>query len=126
MLQSFIRYKSAAFPIIGITIVLIIVLWNVVPSEMSPLEDRSQITVRTSGPEGATYEFLRDYNDEISQIADRVVPERESNIVISRSGFGMIRIILPDIDKRERNQMQIADSLTKNLRHMTEARALIS
>jgi multidrug efflux pump len=125
MLQSFIRHKSAAFPIIGVTVVLIIVLWNVIPSEMSPLEDRSQITIRTSGPEGATYEFLRDYNDEISQIADRVVPERESNIVISRSGFGMIRIILPDIDKRERNQMQIADSLTKNLRHMTEARAFV-
>lgn len=124
-LQSFIRHKSAAFPIIGVTVVLIIVLWNVVPSEMSPLEDRSQITIRTSGPEGSTYEFLRDYNDEISQIADKVVPERASNIVISRSGFGMIRIILPDIDKRERSQMEIADSLTKSLRNMTEARAFV-
>ena len=32
---------------------------------MAPLEDRSQVTVNTTAVEGATYEFMLDYMDQI-------------------------------------------------------------
>ena len=41
-------------------------LWNAIPSEMAPLEDRSRITIRTTGPEGVTYEYMRDYAEDIT------------------------------------------------------------
>ncbi|MDO9634073.1 MAG: efflux RND transporter permease subunit [Paludibacter sp.] len=124
-LNYFLRYKWLALLIIGGAFVLIVSLWIVIPDEMAPMEDRSQITVRTSAPEGATYEFVRDYTEKISQIVDSVAPERESNISISRSTFGMVRILLPDIDKRLRSQSEIADELSKAVRKESEARAFV-
>ena len=124
-LNYFLRYKWMALLIIGGAFVLIVSLWMVIPDEMAPMEDRSQLTVRTSAPEGATYEFVRDYTEKISEIVDRVAPERESNISISRSTFGMVRILLPDIDKRNRSQSEIADELSKAVRKESEARAFV-
>ncbi|GBU07320.1 multidrug efflux system subunit B [Bacteroidales bacterium] len=121
----FLKYKIICFPIIALTLVLIFLLVSNIPSEMAPLEDRSQISIRTSVPEGATFEFSRNYSDKISEIVDAKVPERISNILIVRSGWGMIRLILPDINQRQRSQMEIADELSKVLRKETEARAFV-
>ncbi|MBP1677970.1 MAG: multidrug efflux rane fusion protein [Bacteroidetes bacterium] len=124
-LETFLKRKVLVFPVVGLTLVLIVVLWNLVPAEMAPLEDRSQVSIRTSAPEGATFEFVRDYNMRISDIVDSVAPERISNINISRSGMGMVRVVLPDIKDRKRSQMQIADSLSKALKRENEARAFV-
>ncbi len=124
-LAGFLKRKSMVFPIIGVTLILIFVLWNAIPAEMAPLEDRSQISIRTSTPEGATFEFSRDYNTRVSDIADSIVPERISNLNISRSGMGLIKVILPDIQDRSRSQMEIADSLSKALKNENEARAFV-
>ena len=125
MLKSFIGRKWLVIPIIVVTIGLIFLFWNIIPAEMAPLEDRSQVIIRTSAPEGATYEFVRDYTGKISGIADSVAPERESNITISRGGFGMVRLTLPDIKERKRSQMEIADELTGAVRPETEARSFV-
>ena len=125
MLKSFIGRKWLVIPIIVVTIGLIFLFWNIIPAEMAPLEDRSQVMIRTSAPEGATYEFVRDYTSKISEIADSVAPERESNITISRGGFGMVRLTLPDIKERKRSQMEIADELTGAVRPETEARSFV-
>lgn len=124
-LQSFLNKKWIALIIVGFATGLIVLLWSTLPDEMAPLEDRSQVTVRTSAPEGATYEFVRDYTENIALIADSLIPELESNISISRSTFGMLRILLPDMTDRERSQMEIADQLSAALRKETKARAFV-
>ena len=124
-LHSFLNVKWLVFPIVIISGVLIAVLWNTLPEEMAPLEDRSQITIRSSAPEGATYEFIRDYTDKVSSIADSVAYEMESNITMTRGGWGMVRLVLPDMKERERSQMEIADELTKAVRNETAARAFV-
>lgn len=124
-LRAFLRNKWLVIPVIAISALFIVILWNRIPAEMAPLEDRSVVMVRSSAPEGATFEFVRDYTDRISQIADSVAPERESNINITRNGFGMIRLILPDMHERDRSQMEIADALTLAVRNETAARAFV-
>ncbi len=124
-LQGFLRYKWVSLVIVLFTVGIIISLWITIPDEMAPLEDRSQVTVRTSAPEGATYEFVRDYTERISQIVDSVVPEVESNISISRSTFGMVRVLLPDMQNRERSQMEISDAISAAVRRETAARAFV-
>ncbi len=124
-LKSFLHHRWLIYPLTGAALILIIVLWNVIPAEMAPLEDRSQITIRTSTPEGATYEFTRDYTENISRIADSVAWESESNIMMIRSSFGMVRIVLPDMKERERSQMEIADALSAAVRNQTAARAFL-
>lgn len=124
-LNSFLKNKKLVFPIVGVTMALIVVLMNVVDSEMAPLEDRSQVTIRTSAPEGATFEFLRDYTGRVSEIVDSVVPERISNININRNGMGMVRLILPDIKNREKGQNEIAENISKAIKKETEARSFV-
>lgn len=124
-LNRFMKRRWIAPTVVLLSFVLIVVLWKTIPEEMAPLEDRSQVMVRTSAPEGATYEFVRDYTDRISDIIDSIAPERESNISIVRSGFGMVRIILPDLSSRGYSQMDVADKLGGAVRKETEARAFV-
>jgi multidrug efflux pump len=104
---------------------LIVILWKTIPSELAPLEDRSQVTVRTTAPEGATFEYVRDYTSKISYIVDSVVSERESNITRVSGSSGNINVILPDIKERERSQMEIADALSDAVRNETEGRSFV-
>ncbi|MFY9118680.1 MAG: efflux RND transporter permease subunit [Dysgonamonadaceae bacterium] len=125
LLQAFLRHKSAVFPIIAVMALLIVILWKTIPSELAPLEDRSQVTVRTTAPEGATFEYVRDYTSKISYIVDSVVPERESNITRVSGSSGNINVILPDIKERKRSQMEIADALSDAVRNETEGRSFV-
>ena len=89
------------------------------------MEDRSMVTVNLRGPEGATFEFIRDYADRIEFLADSVAYERKANIVRSWGGGGFINIILPDISDRPRTQMEIADNLSAVVRKETKARSFV-
>ncbi len=124
-LRGFLKRKWLIIPIIVASLVLIGVFWAAIPAEMAPLEDRSQIMIRTTAPEGATFEFTRDYSDKISRIADSVAYERESVLTFVRSGFSMARVILPDMTERQRKQMEIANDLTRAVSTETEARAFV-
>ncbi|MCL1942831.1 MAG: efflux RND transporter permease subunit [Candidatus Azobacteroides sp.] len=124
-LNYFLSHRFIIFPVMLATIGIIVVLWKNIPSEMAPLEDRSQITINTRVPEGSTYEFYRDYTDKISDIADSVAPERLINLTMIRSDRGFVRLMLPDIKDRIRSQMEIADELSDAVRGQTEARAFV-
>ena len=124
-LAYFIIHKKLVIPIFLATIVLIFVFFNSIQSEMAPLEDRSQVMVRTTLPEGATYEYTRNYTNRISHIVDSLVPEKESNMTIIFGTFGMVRLTLPDMTERTRTQMEIANELSKGVRPETAARAFV-
>lgn len=124
-LQHFLKHKIIIWPIIILTLVGIGYLVSAIPSEMAPLEDRSQITIRTSGPEGSTYEFNRNYTEKIGVIADSVAPERLISTMRAWTGGGMVNLMLPNIKDRGRSQMEIASELTKAVRKETEARAFV-
>ena len=72
LLDMFLRKRIWAWIITAITLVGIFYLWSSIPSEMAPLEDRSRITIRTTGPEGVTYEYMRDYAEDITATADSI------------------------------------------------------
>ncbi|MDR1372563.1 MAG: efflux RND transporter permease subunit [Dysgonamonadaceae bacterium] len=124
-LSFFISHRWLTWPIVIVTFILIFILNGQIKSEMAPLEDRSQVRINITAPEGTTYEFYRDYGEKIAAIADSLVPERTSNVMLIRSGSGFDQIRLPDIKDRERSQMEIADELSKAVRTETEARAFV-
>ena len=53
-LAAFLKRRWIALPFTVVTILLIGFLWNTIPAEMAPLEDRSQISINTMGAEGVT------------------------------------------------------------------------
>ena len=54
------------------------VLWVQIPAEMAPMEDRSQISINTRAAEGASYEYIRDYTEDINNLVDSIIPDAES------------------------------------------------
>ena len=124
-LAAFLKVRWIAIPIVVIMLGIIGWLWTSIPAELAPLEDRSQITINTSGSEGATYEYLRDYTESINDLVDSLMPERRYVTARVSSGRGNIQIALNDIKERDRTQMEIAEELSQAVKKRTEARAFV-
>lgn len=124
-LNAFLRKRVIAIPFTIITLVLIGYLWGEIPAEMAPLEDRSQINIRTRAAEGASYEYIRDYTEEINTLVDSIVPDAAFVSARVSSGSGNIQITLKDIKERDYTQMQVAEQISKAIRTHTKARSFV-
>lgn len=107
-LNYFLSHKWWAIPIVIIMFGSIGYFWNTIRSELSPLEDRSSISINMRAQEGATFEFIRDYSDRIAELADSIAPERKFLTNRASSSNANISVILPDIKERERSQMELS------------------
>ena len=125
LLEKFLQKRVWAWVITVFTLGLIFFLWNAIPSEMAPLEDRSRITINTKGPEGVTYEYMRDYAEDITATADSIMPDAESITTRVWSGSGNIQITLKDLKDRNYSQMDVAEQLSKVVQKKTKARSFV-
>ena len=124
-LDTFLKYRWIALPVIVFLLGAIVYLWQKIPSELTPMEDRSQISINIRGPEGATFEFIRDFAEKLEALADSIVYERR---IVSTRAFGtmaFVSVILPDIKDRERSQMDIFELLSAEVRKETMARGFV-
>ena len=124
-LDAFLRRRWIAIPVTIITFVLIGWLWGEIPSEMAPLEDRSQITIVTRGAEGVGYEYMRDYTEDITMLVDSLIPDAASVTSRVSGGSGNVRITLKDLGERDYSQMEMASKLTDALSTKTKARSFV-
>lgn len=124
-LMAFLRYRYIAIVIMVVALGLCGWMWTSIPSEMAPLEDRSQITIRTMGPEGVTYEYMRDYTEDINRIADSIMPDAAFITARVSNGGGNVQITLKDLKDRDYTQMEVAEKLSKAVQKKTEARAFV-
>ncbi len=125
LLDAFLNKRGWAWVITTITLAGILYLWNAIPSEMAPLEDRSRITIRTTGPEGVTYEYMRDYAEDITAAADSIMPDAQAITTRVNSSNGNIQITLKDLRDRDYSQMEVAEQLSKVVQKKTKARAFV-
>lgn len=124
-LNAVLRKRWVVFPIIAGMVALILWLWNDIPSEMAPLEDRSSITIRTQGTEGVTYEYIRDYTEDIDLLVDSICPDADNTTARVSGGGGNIRITLKDLKDRDYSQMEVAEQITKAVQRKTKARSFV-
>ena len=124
-LSAFLRRRFIAVIIMVISLAACGIMWVNVPAEMAPLEDRSSITVRTTGPEGVTYEYMRDYTEDINSLVDSLMPDAEFITARVSSGSGNIQITLKDLKDRDYSQMDVAEKLSKAVRTKTDARSFV-
>ena len=124
-LKAMLRRRWIAFPIIAVALTIIYVLWNHIPAEMAPLEDRSQININTRGAEGVTYEYIRDYTEDINLLVDSLVPDAEYVTARVSSGSGSVQITLKDMNERDYSQMDMAEKLSQAVSKKTMGRAFV-
>ncbi len=109
--------------------VLIFVLFKYLPSELAPLEDRSQISVNATGPEGATFEYMDEYVDNLVEVTMDNIPTN-GLISVTSPGFGtrgantaFMRIRLSDPEDREKSQQEIYEEYSPLLAEYPAAQA---
>ena len=124
-LSFFLKHRIVAIIIMVVALAAIVQMWSEIPAEMAPLEDRSKITIRTMGPEGVTYEYMRDYTEDINRLADSLMPDAEFITARVFEGGGNVQITLKDLKDRDYSQMDMAEKLSKAVREKTDARAFV-
>ncbi|MBI3219006.1 MAG: efflux RND transporter permease subunit [Bacteroidetes bacterium] len=128
-LEGFMSRRWLGFVVIVVAIGLIFILGKVTPSELSPLEDRSEFRLQAQAQEGATFEYMDRYVKELTQFISDEVPERNGMVSVTAPGFGgngvnsgFVRVILKDPKDRDRTQQQIVDDITGKVRKYTGVR----
>ncbi len=133
-LESFLSKRWLAFLIMGVSLGLIYLFFTMIPSELSPLEDRSGLRIFATAPEGASFDYMDHFMDNLIQTLKDSIPERDAIISVTSPGFGASSsvnsgfafVILTKPDQRERSQQQIADDITPVLSDMSDARVFVT
>ena len=133
-LTNFMQHRWVTFPAIVVTVLVIWILFANIPSELAPLEDRSRMNVNAIAPEGATYEYMDHYMDQLIEIMKDSIPEAAGVFSVTSPGFGasssvnsgFAGAILVEPDLRKRSQMQISDDITPVVNNLTGARTFVT
>lgn len=132
-LGRFMKKRWVAFIIIAGSLILGLVTFFNLQSELAPLEDRSWFRVSITAPEGASYEYTDAYVQKFSDFINDSIPEKRICLTVTAPGFsgsgavntGFVRLALSEPYERKRSQQQIADYITKNTKAFPEAKAFV-
>ena len=132
LLAAFMKIRWISFPAILAMGFGIYWLFTQIPSELVPIEDRSELRINMSGPEGATFGFMGSVVDKISATLEKEIPKEEliGLTSVTSPGFGtantnsaFIRLYLTDASQRSRSQQQIFNAVNATLKQETAVRA---
>jgi multidrug efflux pump len=129
-LTFFMKLRWVAFLIILACFGAIYWIGKDIPSELAPMEDRSQFRLTVSAAEGASYEFMDKYVDKISQFIIDSVPENKILMSMVAPGFtgsgsvnsGFVRSVITDPKERKRSQQDIVNMINKNAPSFSEGK----
>jgi multidrug efflux pump len=129
-LDAFLARRRLVLPVLGGAVAVIALCWSQLPSELAPLEDRSNIRVNVRAQEGASFEFTQHQMDQIALHLEDRVPEisRAFSIAAPGSGGGAVNtglfsIYLKDPEERRRSQEQVFQQIARDLEGFTGVRA---
>ncbi|QSE96642.1 efflux RND transporter permease subunit [Fulvivirga lutea] len=133
-LNTFMKYRWLAFVIILLSAGGIYLLNSNIQEEMAPMEDRGNFRIYATGPEGATFEYMDFYMDQLTELIEENVPENETILTITSPGFGASSSVnsgfavvnLVDTENRERSQEEIVNALKPKVAQNTRARAFVT
>jgi multidrug efflux pump len=132
-LAGFMNHRWLAFVIIAASGGLIYLMGIIVPSELAPMEDRSEFRLQAQAQEGATFEYTDKYVEELNQFIREEVPETFGYLSVTAPGFGgagansgFVRVMLKAPDERERTQQEIVDDVTNRAKKYTGVRTFVS
>ncbi|MEO0858418.1 MAG: efflux RND transporter permease subunit [Bacteroidota bacterium] len=134
LLDGFVARRWAAPVTMALALGLTVLFFQTLPSELAPLEDRSNLRAFATAPEGATFEYMERYVGDLIDVVEREVPEVDALITVTSPGFGggssvnsaFARIRLVPPSERERSQQEIASALSSAVRSLPAARTFIS
>lgn len=132
-LRAFVNRRWLAIAMMVVSIGIIFGIGAFLPSELAPLEDRSRLQISSTAPEGATFEYMDGYMNQLLYAVETYVPEGNNVQAVIGGGFGssgansgFIRLSLTDPGDRERSQQEIADDVTRFVQQFSDARTFVT
>lgn len=132
-LEKFMSRKWLSFPILIICLGLSALFYSILQKETAPYDDRSMILLNVTGPEGATYDYMDRFMQDLSKLITDSVPEKKVSLIVTSPGFsagsvnrGFARLSLVDPADRERSQKEIAQQLTGLTKNYNDAKTSVS
>lgn len=131
-LKSFMKKRWLAFPVfIAISIVFVWV-GSQLSSELAPMEDKSQLRVIATTPEGTSFEAMDAYQVKLMHLLD-TIPEKAFLLGVTSPTFrastaansSFIFMPLKQPSERTKSQDQLAQEINKLLRNYTFAQAFV-
>jgi len=130
MLASFLRIRWMAWVIVAVCGGIIYLVGSNIQNEIAPLEDKGNIRLSATGPEGASYDYMINVGEQLVNFMYDSIPER--NFVFGAiPGFGgnatnsgSLRLSLVPIEQRTRTQSEIVRDLQKKLGSFNNARII--
>ena len=110
-------------------------LFNQIPSELAPTEDRGEVRIILSGPEGATFGYMDRVIDQMVEDFQAEFPKDDVRglISVTSPGFGtsstnsgFIRFILSDAEDRDKTQREYFNLINQKLKKYSSVRAFAS
>lgn len=132
-LEKFMQKKWLSFPILLACLGLSVLFYNLLQKETAPYDDRSMILMNVTGPEGATYDYMDRFMQDLSELITDTIPEKKVSLVVTSPGFsagsvnrGFVRLSLVDPTERERSQKEIAQELSRLSKQYNDAKTSVS
>ncbi len=129
-LQTFMKRRWLAFPILIACGAFIFFIGKNLQSELAPMEDRGAFRLSVSTPEGTSYDYMTRYMNKLVAFAMDSVPEAKIVLSVTAPGFagsgavntGFVRLRLSEPDERKRSQNDVAQYVAKNAARFNEGK----
>ncbi|MBH8557770.1 efflux RND transporter permease subunit [Hymenobacter negativus] len=135
-LITFLDRRWLAWGLVALTGVGIWFFMKTLPTELAPVEDRNRLSINATAPEGASFEYMDDYINQLTKVLQDSSREDADNILTVTSPGGgssggaansaIARVLLKDPTDRPHSQQQLADILTASVKKYTGARVSVA
>lgn len=131
-LQKFMTKRWLAFPIFILMLGSVFLVGSQLKSELAPMEDKSQLRIISTAPEGTSFEAMDNYQVKLMQMMD-TVPEKAFLLGVTSPTFrastaansAFIFMPLKQPNERKKSQDQLANEINQRLRSMTFAKSFV-
>lgn len=130
-LSAFMEKRWLVFPILAGAFIITYLIGTNLQSELAPIEDRGELRIQSTTPEGTSFEAMDRYMLNMSNLLTDSIKEIASSISVTASGSagsvnsGFIRLTLTDADTRKKSQQDIAEQITSTLGELSDARSFV-
>jgi len=131
-LKAFLKVRPIALGIIAACLAMIYWLFNTLPSELAPLEDRSNFRMSITAPEGTSFDYMAEYVDRFATFIKDSIPEAKGVFSSTAAVFAggapntaFARAILVEPHERTRSQQELVDYVNKKLALFNDGRIFV-
>lgn len=129
LLSGFLKARWLAWVLVVVCGGIIYLIGRNIQTEIAPLEDKSNVRLNITGPEGASYDYMTHVGTDLVNYLYDSIPERDY-VFGAIPGFGgnggvnsgSLRLALIDPQNRNRSQSEVARDLQGKLKRFNNVR----